>query len=822
MLADMRRYFEFVLRHRLMVSLVCLLLSALALWSISRAVISTSLTTLFFGDSPAYVRYQTRVKQFANDDILIFGYEDPAPLSAASLARLEQVVRKLERLPDVARVESLLSAQRLWAEGETINVEPYADAARARSSAAGVARVQGQLRRDPMFRGTLIADDGRHAAVVLELTLDPHRAAENVPRLLDTTRRLFAECGFSVQRLHVAGWPALISEVIQLTFHNLERIFPLSNLVLLVVVLVIFRRLAPALLAVGVSLLSVLWTMGFSVALDRHVNITMSIVPAVILIVSFSDVIHLWSAFLLERREGKDRREALLASASDVGRACLLTSATTFVGFLCLSLIPTPAFRLVGVVLGFGVGTALLLAMTLTPVVLSLLRVPERRAPAARDTRWDITGWALKLLARAASGRPWLIIGCFALLAVASLAGSWRLNIDTDMGQRIDPDNLYRRDQDYFTKHFSGTNTLLVFVDARRSGGLLDPRLMARVRTLQAKLEARPEVDKVVSLVTLLERMHQALGAQGVLPKTRAGLAQYLLLFELSGGEDLERLINFDRDSMLLSVRLNDHGIRATHMAGVAAEQLGARLLGGQARVEATGLVFLMGSWLDAIVRGQQNGLLLSFLVIAVMMVFGLRSLRMGLCSMVPNLLPLLAMAGYCGWTMPRVDSDLIGVAMMAIGIGVDDTIHFLMRYRIEARRCADTAQRRDPLSGPSPAKQLDSLARREEGACWWQVTDEQQSQWFQGQAWRREINGSRLQALRRTFAFSGRAILLTTVVLVLGYLPFALSDYGTMRYMGTILPGVFIVALLADLLLVPAMVQVGWIASSPLAKNGP
>ena len=213
-----------------------------------------------------------------------------------------------------------------------------------------------------------------------------------------------------------------------------------------------------------------------------------------------------------------------------------------------------------------------------------------------------------------------ILAGC-ALLAVASPAGSWRLNIDTDMGQRIDPDNLYRRDQDYFTKHFSGTNTLLVFVDARRSGGLLDPRLMARVRTLQAKLEARPEVDKVVSLVTLLERMHQALGAQGVLPKTRAGLAQYLLLFELSGGEDLERLINFDRDSMLLSVRLNDHGIRATHMAGVAAEQLGARLLGGQARVEATGLVFLMGSWLDAIVRGQQNGLLLSFLVIAVMMV---------------------------------------------------------------------------------------------------------------------------------------------------------------------------------------------------------
>jgi len=755
----MRRYFEFILRHRLAVFIVCLLITALAMVSLSRAIVATSLANLFFGNSPRYVNYQERTKEFASDDIFIIGYEDPLPLDPRSLKRLEQVVQKVKRLPDVAHVESLLSAQRMWSEGDTLQVETYARTARRKKSGAKLKVLMEELRQDDQFSGTLISDAGMHAAMVVELVVDPNRSAESIPNLLQSVRQQLDEAGFEADKVHMAGFPVLTSEIIQLSYFNLKRIFPLSNLVLLVVVLVLFRRLAPALLALGVSMLSVVWSMGFSILLDREVNILMTMVPAVILIVAFSDVIHLWNAFLVERGRGKDRREALLCSASDVGRACLLTSATTFVGFVALSLIPTPAFKLVGVVLGFGVGSALLLAMTLTPLVLSLLRTPDKgiRKPAA--TKSGLVDRTTMALGRAASGYPWPIIAAFALFFAASITGLCHLNIETDMSQRIDPSNPYRQDQDYFNKHFSGTNTLEVFIDLKSKDGLLDPGLMARIEAFQQKLEARPEIDKVVSLVDLLQNMHRVMGGSGTLPDTRAGLAQYLLLFEMSGGEDLERLINFDRNSMLLALRLNDHGVRTTYNAGLAAQRLGAKILGQEVKVEATGLVFLIGWWLDSIVMGQRNGLLLSFVVIGLMMILGLRSLRVGLISMLPNLLPLIALGGYCGFAMDRVDSDLIGMAIMAIGIGVDDTIHFLMRYRLETLQTSDTAQ-----------------------------------------------------AIRRTFAFSGRAIMLTTVVLVLGYLPFAMSDYATLSYMGTLLPGVFIVALLADLLLVPAMVRVGWI----------
>ena len=141
------------------------------------------------------------------------------------------------------------------------------------------------------------------------------------------------------------------------------------------------------------------------------------------------------------------------------------------------------------------------------------------------------------------------------------------------------------------------------------------------------------------------------------------------------------------------------------------------------------------------------------------MMVVGLRSLRVGLWSMVPNLLPLVALGGFAALVWDPVDSDTLIIAMMAIGIGVDDTVHFLVRYRLEASRTPD-----------------------------------------------------REQAISRTFAFAGRAIVTTTVILGLGFAPLALSDYTPMRLMGLLLPAVLVVALVADLLLVPALAQVGWL----------
>ena len=607
----MTAYFRFVLRHRLLVVTICALITLVAGACLSRAIIASSPAKMFFGGSAEYDAYKERAQQFANDEIFIVAYDDPAPLSDRSLDRLEKVVRKVEAMDDIARVESLLSAQHAHGHDDTLMVEPYALIARE-SSPMARAELFETLRKDELYRGLLISADGRRAAIIVELTVDNNRRAEAAPMMVSRVMEEFAAAGYAADTLHSAGFLALLAELMRLTFANLTVLFPVLVVVLLVVVFVLFRRLTPVALTMTVSMLAVFWTMGFSVLLDRELSVLASVVPAVIMIVAFSDIIHLWSAYLLELGKGKQKREAILASATDVGTACLYTSATTFVGFICLSAVPTPVFRQMGLMLGFGVGVALLLAMTLVPIALSVIRVPAKKAGARARLGEVLTDRALAAMARLATARPWPVIAAFAVLAALAVAGVLRLNIDTDLNERMAKDSRYRKDMDYVAKHFADANLLEVFVDTDRDKALLDEDLFSRIAAFQDALQKRPEVDKAVSLVTVVEQLHRTLGGKGRLPRTRGAVAQYLLLFEMSGGENLKALVDFRRRSMRIALRLNDHGVRTTHQTGQAAERLGATMLGGRARVEASGMSYLVGWWLGSIIEGQRNGLLLS------------------------------------------------------------------------------------------------------------------------------------------------------------------------------------------------------------------
>jgi predicted RND superfamily exporter protein len=482
--------------------------------------------------------------------------------------------------------------------------------------------------------------------------------------------------------------------------------------------------------------------------------------PVVILIVTTSDVIHLCSAYMLELGRGKPKAEAIFSSGRDVGTACLMTSATTFIGFVSMSMVPVPAFKQMGMVLGFGVAVALLLAMTLTPILFWLMKQPEPWNDEVSRSQRLLTH-LLSGIQRWVLNRSVLIVSIFAVGLAVALWGLSYLTIETDFSKRLGETNSIRIDEKFYNRNFAGSNFLEVFITSPEPQGLLDPQMFADVMAFQKTLEQLPEVDSVVSVVDLIETIDHELNSgqsfQFQSALTRQLLAQYLLLFEMSGGQDLERLVNFDYQTMRMAVRLTDTRVRTTFDLGNRIKQKARDVFGGRAEIHATGLNYLMGMFLDEIINGQRMGLVFAFASILLLMIIWMKSVRIGLWSMLPNLLPILVLGGYLGLFYDEIDSDTITIGMIAIGIGVDDTIHFLMRWRFESRRCADTTE-----------------------------------------------------ALKRTFHFSGRAIIITTVILAAGFAPFALSDYYSVRIMGTLLPLTLVVALLADLFFVPALVKLG------------
>ncbi|GAB4349669.1 MAG: MMPL family transporter [Candidatus Abyssubacteria bacterium] len=768
----MSAYFRFVLRHRLVVVTIFAAVTALSLVSLSRGVVASSLNKLFFGEHPAYEAYLERLREFGTEEVNIFAFESSELLGEEEQARLRRVLDRIETIDDIGRVYSILDAQRIRGEDGTLYVSKYAD--EAIEDPEQIPVLLAALQDDSLAGGLVISSDGKSMAILPEIDAESQGdlPAERGPEIIGEILRIFEEEGFAASEIRRAGFLVAVSEVVEQTYYNLRTLFPFVVVILPLTVWLLFRRLWPALISLAASLLAVIWTMGFAVFLDREINVLMATVPAVIIIVSFSDVVHLCSAYLLELDGGMGKEQAVISSAEDVGKACFFTSLTTFVGFVCLSLIPTPMFRSLGVILGFGVASALLIAMTLVPIFFSFLPEPKRLRRGATSR---IQGWLDRVLLaaeRLATRRAWTVIMGSGLILVLALAGLTQLEIEADFAKRFQEDNRLRRDLSWFEEHFAGTTGLDIYVEVPEADGLFDPETFARIARFQDSLIALPRVDRAFSLVNLVREIHLALNEDadtvGPLPTTRQAMAQYLLLFELGGGEDLDRLVDFERRTMRITLRLNDEGFRASASVAKEAVALGGRILAGRATVEPSGLTFLLGDWLDEILSGQRKGVVLSWLTITAMMVWALRSFRAGLWAMTPNILPLLVLGGYVGAMWDYVDSDTLILGVMAIGIGVDDTIHFLVRYRIEEARSADPRT-----------------------------------------------------AIRRTLDFAGRAIIMTTLILVIGFSPFALSDYYTIRMMGTLLPLCLVVALLADLLLVPALVQVGLIRFGDSGTRG-
>ena len=747
----MRWYIDHVIRHRVVVIIIITLLTAGSGYQISRGVIGSSLLKLFFGESEKFERYMQRMETFGASDIMLVAYDDDALFTPAGFARLGRITAGLEALPDTERVDSLFNASRLRNTDDELVVEQYGDLVAATPTAA--AALKRDVLQDDLLAGLVVSNDGTTAAFAIEFTSDADRPAESFPALIAQALACFEAEGIPKDKLHLAGLLPESSEATRVAQVTMVQIFPVTCLALILIVLLLFRRIWPVTITLAVALISVAWAVAFAIAIDRQVNMMIAAVPAVTMIMCFSDIIHLCSAYMLLIDAGVEKDEAIRQSGTEVGLACLFTSLTTFVGFVSLSFVPTPAFRQLGLVLGFGVAVALLLALTLVPIFFSYLGAPSVRARTSGRSIVDRCTYGMFAFATHA---PKITIAGFAVVAGVSVYGVSQLQIETNFLERLDSSNPLRQSREYLKGKFSGTNAVDIFVRANAVEGLNAPAAVAALDRAQRRIAEVDGVDRVGSIVDVYSRIGDAMGTPRI-PSTREGLAQYLLLFEVSGGSGLERIIDSERQLTRVVLNLATGGFVTTAAIGDRATEILTEELGSAYTIEPSGLTYLFGDWVGFVIDGQKRGLGFALLATTFMMLLCLRSLRVGVLSMIPNLLPLLVLGGFVTLVWDTVDSDVSLIAMIAIGIGVDDTIHFLTRFRLESMKTDDVHR-----------------------------------------------------ALERTFSFTGRAIVQTTVILAVGFSPFILSEYFSTRIMGTLLPMTLVVALLADLLLVPAMVQVG------------
>ena len=748
----MHAYLRLILKFRWLVLTVIFGITCAAGFQITKGVFASSMVRLFFGESEKYDQYEKLMEEFGATDIMAVAYDDPNVFSKEHLTKLDKISSCLEQHKDIRGVSSLSNAQRMKNDDDSLLVESYLDLLTRTPTLSETIRKEAL--QEKSLGGLLVSKDGKSTAVAIEFRPDEDRPAEALPKLIDEIHDCFVSNGISKDRLHSAGVVVESSEATAIAVQTVLKTVPFTSIFLVVIVFVLFRRFWPVTITSGIATISVIWTLAFAVLIDPQINIMLSAVPAVMMVVCFSDVIHLCSAYLLELKSGAEKVEAIEKSAAEVGLACLFTSITTFVGFISLSFVPTPAFQQLGAVLGFGVAVALILALTLAPIYFYMIPAPDTDSVDESNPLQRFVNYASDRSLALATGFPKTVAGAFVVVLFLCGYGATQIEIEADFLGRLSKDSQSRIDHEYMKQRFSGSNVVDIYIETEEEEGLMNPELMKKLRDAETEIAQIAEVDDVLSLLDLYEELGTTLDTPA-LPATQEGLAQYLLLFEMSGGDDLSRIINEERKKMRMSLRLNKTGLVVTAEVGDKASAILRSKLQQQASITPTGLTYLLGDWVDDVLRGQARGLIFAFIVTTFMMMLCIRRFWAALISMIPNALPLIVLGGYLGLTWDKVDSDLAFIALIAIGIGVDDTIHFLTRLRLETLR-----------------------------------TDDAQ------------------EALENTFYFTGRAIVQTTVILTGGFLPFLWTDYLSLSVMGSLLPLCLVVALVADLLFVPALVK--------------
>ena len=787
-----------MLRHRALVLVTTLLVTAGFGYVAQGLPIFTALRDMLPDDSRDMREYLEARERFGGDETVYVALQRDDHFTPDGLAKLARLTARLDEHPLVERAISFTTADWIRTAADdpaALRIDPFVpidpDAAAALSPQR-VAAIRTAVLGDPLVAGSLISDDGRLALVAVKLVpSDPAwlewdetrayvearlaqapdgRVSLDAPggkvRGLEVAKQLVAEefgtvaveLGYAADGVHITGFPAVLGSLLTEAQRTLRIFLPLTALVIGLVLFVILRRMSDVVLPMVCVIPAIIWAVGLGGLIFGRLSIITSVSPIMVLVVGMSDVVHLVTQFRHELARGRAREMAIRVAFREVGAACALTSLTTLIGFGSMVFLPLPHSRELGVFAGLGVVCAFVLAFVLTPVLLSFTRsTPDATASGPHGRMTDL----LDALARWLRPRPKVIVAGGLVFTVATLAAVSQIQVENSLSRKLPTDHPLRVAARVVTAAFGGTGEIEMMIDTGRDDGVQSPEFLAGLWRLQRAIDAYDKVAETRSIGDILGRMHTLLAPERAretpVPDTGPMIAQYLLLFEMTGGSDLSFWIDGGRRHARMTARMPDLTAEEAIQFAAEFDALAAKLLPPTVAARCNGLGLMAARAGPVIMATSLKGLATAVVLIALLMTLLFRSVRVGVISIVPNLLPVAFGIVVVWLALPQVDADAMIYLTICIGISVDDTIHFLSRYRIERRRGRD-----------------------------------------------------RPDAVAATLRETGHGILRTSIILCAGFAVPGASQFFGLKLAGYMLPATLFSAVLLDLTMVPALAQLG------------
>jgi len=672
-----------VIAHRWLVLVAAVTVAGLIGAGAGKLEFSTNYRVFFSKANPELQAFENLQNTYTKNDNFFFVVEPRSgnAFDADVMTAVEELTAAAWKIPYAIRVDSVTNFQHTYAIDDDLIVEDLVSDAAHRDSAYLDERRDIAL-AEPLIRNQILTPDAKATAINVVLQY-PEKELMEVPEAVAQARNLKAdiEARYPQLSVHLTGVSMLNNAFAETGMHDGATLMPLMFLVIFLLTWVIIRSLTATFSTMLVILLSTVVAMGFAgFAGVKLTPIAMS-APIVILTLAVADSIHILMALRNLMRDGMNKDEALVEAVRVNFLAVTITSLTTIVGFLSLNFSDSPPYWHLGNITAVGIAAAWVYSITLLPAAVSLLPYRVRAANAADWPQRVMDRFAEFVIRR---HRALLVAVGLGSLALIAFVPTTRFN--DQWVQYFDESIEFRRDSDA-AQDFFGLYPIEYSIPAAGPGGISEPEYLAKLEQFTAFLREQPHVTHVYSLSDIMARLNRNMHGDDAryykIPDDRELSAQYLLLYELSlpFGLDLNDRINVDKSATRVTATMDRATSAETRQFFADVDDWMQANLPDYMVAKPTSAAVMFTYISERNLRNMIAGTIFAVLAIALIMVFALRNLRLGLLSLVPNGVPILTTFGAWALLVGEVGFSVATVASISLGIIVDDTVHFLSKY---------------------------------------------------------------------------------------------------------------------------------------------
>ena len=719
---------------------------------------------IFFNEDDIYLQtLNTLHNTYTKDDIVLFVItpKDGNVFSRENLAAIQQLTDQAWEIPHVQRVDSLKNFQHTYANGDELIVHDLYDDAESLTDQE-LEEIKQVALNDTLLRNRLVSANGRVTGVNLTVQLPGLDDQTEVPEVALPARKLAKAIMKSYPDLDIrlTGGLMMSNAFPEASLHDIKSLIPAMFAVVFITLAILFRSASATLCALLVILFSIIATMGTAGWLGFKLSPPSAATPNIILTVAVADCVHVLVSFLHEMRSGwisraswkEQRIQATKASLSINTTPIFITSLTTALGFLSLNFSDSPPFHDLGNIVAIGVVYAYLFSIIFLPALMMIMPVKIR--PYKTKGRQSMEIFSRFVIN---NRNTLLIVMTVFVFAMVSFLPKNELNDDTV--KYFSADNTFRVDTEYAANRLTGIYAIEYSLPASNQGGINDPEYLATLENFSEWYRDQPETLHVNSISDILKRLNKNMHSDDAqwykLPDSRELAAQYLLLYEMSlpEGLDLNDRINVNKSASRLTVAIKMlSSNEILDLEKRADEWLRQNAPDYMQKTRATGVNIIFSHIGKNNIAGMLKGTALALVLISVILIFALKSIPLGIISLLPNLIPATMAFGLWGLINGQINLGISVVASLTLGIVVDDTVHFLSKYS-HARR---------------------NLALGNEAS------------------------------VNYAFSHVGTALWITSFVLVCGFSMLTLSDFELNAQLGLLTAITIVFALLADFLFLP------------------